>query len=148
MKPESHRDHDYCSLLRRLGVILYDSLIAAALLFLVTVSWLPFTGGEAITAADPRHFFYQLSLLMTIWLYLTLSWRFGGQTLGAKAWRVRLVSENSTAVGWWQGTVRVIVALAGLAALGVGFLWSVFHPHRATWHDLASQTRLLRQAAS
>lgn len=147
MASETLCSDSFCSLSRRLVVILYDSLIAAALLFLVTIGWLPFTGGDAITAGDPRHFFYQASLLLTIWFYLALSWRNGGQTLGAKAWRVRLVSEDQTPVGWWQSTVRMVVALVGIAALGAGFLWSVRHPHKATWHDLASHTQLLKQTA-
>ena len=147
MDSETQLENSYCSLPRRLVVILYDSLIVAALLFLVTVSWLPFTGGEAITADDPRHFFYRLNLLLTIWLYLALSWRRGGQTLGAKAWRVQLISEDRAPVGWWQCTIRMIVALAGITALGVGFLWSIRHPNKATWHDLASHTQLLRVSA-
>ena len=146
MQTETQNIGAYCSLLRRLGVMLYDSLIAVVLMFLVTVGWLPFTGGEAISTDDPRHIYYQLSLLLIIWLYLALSWRLGGQTLGARAWRVRLLSQDNSPVGWWQSTVRIIVAVTGLAVFGIGFLWSLFHPQKATWHDLASQTQLFRQS--
>jgi uncharacterized RDD family membrane protein YckC len=49
---------------------------------------------------------------------------------------------------WWGagGAPRYAVATVSLAAFGLGFLWSLFDRERRTWHDLASHTKLVREA--
>jgi uncharacterized RDD family membrane protein YckC len=79
--------------------------------------------------------------------YFGLSWRRGGQTIGMRAWRLRLVAVGGPArtPGWGALVVRYGVAALSLAAFGLGFLWSLFDRERRTWHDIASRTRVLRQ---
>jgi uncharacterized RDD family membrane protein YckC len=76
--------------------------------------------------------------------YFGLSWRRGGQTLGMRAWRLRLQRAGGGIPGWGALGLRYGVALVSLGAFGLGFLWSLVDRERRTWHDLASGTVLVR----
>jgi uncharacterized RDD family membrane protein YckC len=127
----------FCQLPRRLAAIFYDGLLLVALwMFAAALVVIP-TGTEI----DPGHLFFRIYLLVVSWAYFAICWR-GGQTLGMKAWRIRLIGTEQP-IGWINTLIRFTVALASLVCFGLGFIWSIFHPHRATWHDLASGTVLI-----
>ncbi len=125
---------------RRLGAALYDALLLFGVLFVVA---LPFTVLAGITWGDPRYPLLQFVLYAVVYLYFGWFWTHGGQTLGMKTWRVRLVRRDGGRVDWLQVTVRLGVALLSWAAFGAGFLWALLNRRRATWHDLASGTELV-----
>ena len=132
----------YCGLARRLAAMLYDGLLLIGLWMLATIAAMVVGGGEIA----PANVWFQLWLLLVAWLYLALSWR-GGASLGMKAWRIQLHSTDLPLS--WPGTViRFVVALAGLLCFGLGFWWSLFHPRKATWHDLASGSALVVSVAA
>ncbi|MFP4278301.1 MAG: RDD family protein [Wenzhouxiangella sp.] len=126
-----------CTLARRLAAIVYDGLLIIALWMAATALIVVVRQAE-IAPASPL---FQLYLLVVAWLYLAICWR-AGQTLGMKAWRIRLQAETPT-MSWWSTIVRFLTAILSWIVLGLGFWWSLFHPQSATWHDLASATRLV-----
>lgn len=128
---------EYCTLPRRLAAIVYDALLIIALWMAATAIVVVVRQAEVGTASLA----FQLYLMIVAWLYLAVCWR-AGQTLGMKAWRIRLVADSQPVL-WRSTLIRFATALASWAALGLGFAWSLFHPQRATWHDLASGTRLI-----
>ncbi|MFW5815652.1 MAG: RDD family protein [Wenzhouxiangella sp.] len=127
----------YCALPRRVAAIVYDSLLIVALWMAATAAVVLLRQSEI----EPSSLAFQLYLLAVAWLYLAICWR-SGQTLGMKAWRIRLVG-NTQPIAWSTTVIRFVVAMVSLAAFAIGFLWSLFHDQRATWHDLASDTRLI-----
>ncbi len=135
----------YCSLARRLMVILYDSFAVLAIFFLLTAVWVLGNSGEAITQANKFYPLYILSLCFSAWVYCALSWRRGGLTLGMRAWKVRLVTENGNTISWAASLLRFCTAWLGMAVLGGGFLISLFRKDRACWQDLMSHSRLTHQ---
>ena len=128
---------EYCTLLRRMAAIVYDVLLIIALWMAATAIVVLLRQAEVSAASS----WFQLYLTIVAWLYLAICWR-AGQTLGMKAWRVRLMTDART-MSWSSTILRFAVALMSWAAIGLGFLWSLFHHERATWHDLASGTRLV-----
>ncbi|MGZ8218134.1 RDD family protein [Methylomagnum sp.] len=128
-------------LLRRLAAMLYDALLLAGVLFAATLVILPLRGGEAFRAHDP---IFSVYLLGVAFLFLGWFWTHGGQTLGMRAWRIRLQSSDGGPASWRQATVRYLFALISGACLGLGFLWIALDPHKRGWHDLASGTRIVR----
>lgn len=76
--------------------------------------------------------------------YATVSWRRGGQTLGMRPWRIRLVGLDGRAPSWRRLWLRYAVATASLLAAGAGLWWAWLDRDRLTWHDRASGTRMLR----
>ena len=75
--------------IRNMAAVIYDGMILLTLFFLFTALCLCYRHGIIIPSGSV---WYQLSLLCIIFGYYFLSYRNGGQTIGMKAWRLRLVS--------------------------------------------------------
>lgn len=121
--------------------MLYDSLLVIALLLLAGSIALPVTGASQQAFRDPLYTLY----LAGVWfLYLGWCWTHGGQTLGLRAWKARIVAEDDQPVGWRASGIRFLVSLLSTVLLGAGFWTAWLHPRRATWHDRASGTRCIR----
>lgn len=126
-----------CGIFRRLAAMIYDGLLVTAILMLATVLVIIPVGQEIPSG----NLAFQIYLLVVAWSYFAISWR-AGQTLGMKAWRIS-IDAGGQPPGWMVTAIRFSVAVVSIGCLGLGLLWSVFRTDRATWHDLASDTRLL-----
>jgi len=132
-----------CPLWRRFGSIVYDTILLACVIFLAwqPVPLLP----EFVYPAIGR--VIRLGYLTAIcFLFFGWFWCHGGQTLGMRAWRVKLItaqSSNLAGVTWRIAWIRFISSLLSWAVIGVGFTWSLFHRNKATWHDILSGTKLI-----
>jgi uncharacterized RDD family membrane protein YckC len=135
---------------RRLLALLYDLFPALALWFVVAV---PFVLVDVALSGDVRHNIGPLSPLQwLLWaacwsvtgLYATLSWRRGGQTLGMRPWRLRVVARHGGAPTRAQSWRRFAVATVSLLPAGLGFWWAWIDRDRLTWHDRAAGTRVVR----
>jgi len=127
-------------LIRRLSALFYDALLLLAVLFTGTALLLPFRRGQALGAGDPAYGAY---LILLSFALLGWQWTHGGQTLGMRAWRLRLQSRDGGPVGWRQAAVRFSAGLLSLAALGLGFFWALVDRDRQCWHDRLAGTRLV-----
>lgn len=74
--------------LRLLAALFYDLIILCSLFMLATAIAVSFNRGQAI---PPGSRAYQGMLTAIMAAYFTLSFRYGGQTIGFKSWRLRLV---------------------------------------------------------
>lgn len=128
------------SLLRRLGAILYDSLLVFALLALGTIPFLIIGGGEAVPPGTIAH---QLTLLATAYLFFVGFWTYSGRTLGMQSWGLQLQQENGALPTWGQASLRFFAAIISWAALGFGFWWQLWDAEQRCWHDRVSNTRLM-----
>ncbi|MCU7931575.1 MAG: RDD family protein [Candidatus Thiodiazotropha sp. (ex Codakia rugifera)] len=126
--------------LRRLAAILYDSLLLVALLFVATaVITLPLGSLEGSNLLLFQFFIFEIIPL----LFFTGFWTWGGQTLGMRAWRLRLVRTDGKAVNWGDAMKRHMAALLSLLLFGLGFIWILFDSQKLAWHDRISKTRLI-----
>ncbi len=119
---------------RRLAALLYDLLLLVALLFFATALLLPFNAGEAFTRDQ---IFYPIYLLVVSFLFYGWFWTHGGQTLGCRAWKIKVLTLNQQPINWQQALVRFISALL---CCGLGFLWILVDKKRRGWHDYFSKT--------
>jgi uncharacterized RDD family membrane protein YckC len=126
-------------LARRLAAILYDSLSLFAIFFFTTWLVVALAGG----AIAPGHPMLRGVLFTLGYAFFTGFWSRGGQTLGMKAWRIRLVADDGGPVRWTRGLLRCTVALLSWACLGAGFWSALLDRDRRTWHDRASGTHLV-----
>jgi uncharacterized RDD family membrane protein YckC len=127
------------ALLRRVAAMLYDSLLLAAVLFLATLCLLPFVPGGVV---EPGNIPYMLYLLLAAWLYFVWPWTHGGQTLGMRAWRLRLCRRDGSDVSLADATWRFAWACLSWLPCGAGYLWAAFDPDRLALHDRLSGTVL------
>jgi uncharacterized RDD family membrane protein YckC len=127
------------SFFRYLAIIFYDALLLLAVLFFATLLILPFNAGIAFS---PEQFLYPAYLVLVSFLYYGWFWTHGGQTLGLKAWKARVVSSQSQPITWRQALCRYVSAIISWVCLGFGFWWVLIDKQRRSWHDLASKTEL------
>lgn len=134
-----------CPLPLRLLAMVYDSVIMFGLLIIASAVALPF-GSENTTAF--QDFWFTFWLFSVCFFYLGSCWRYGGITLGMRAWKIRLVSADGEIITWPRCLLRYIVALVSLLALGLGILWALVDRNNRCWHDLAARTLLIKPCRS
>lgn len=131
----------------RLLAAVYDLLPLLALWMLVSAALLLARGGVPVAPGSATAWVELVLLWAVAGLYAGLSWRRGGQTMGMRAWRLRVVDANGSSPAARTVALRYAVATLSLLALGVGFAWALFEPQRRTWHDLAAGTVVVRLPA-
>ncbi len=78
-------------------------------------------------------------------LYATASWRRGGQTIGMRPWRMRVVDRREEGNASWRRLwLRYAIGSLSLLMAGAGFWWAWLDRDGLTWHDRMSGTRMLR----
>lgn len=135
-------------LFRRLGAILYDSLLIGALLLLamalVVVALGSLHGWESFDPGGLRRSPVYIAYLCCVPLFFYLwFWTHGGQTLGMRAWRMRVVTVEGRPLRLRDAVLRFACALLSWIALGLGFLWVLVDRQHLAWHDRLSATRLV-----
>ena len=130
---------DRFKLARRFAAIFYDTLLLAGVLVFAFIPFVALFGDLAKDGYNPLSTLYLVAVAL---LYFGWQWTHGGQTLGMKTWRIRLVSLEGGPVSGRQAMVRFFVALLSWAAVGIGYIWALRDPDCLTWHDRASGTRM------
>ncbi|MEZ5561933.1 MAG: RDD family protein [Gammaproteobacteria bacterium] len=130
---------------RRLAAGFYDLLLLAAVWMLVTLIVIVLRGGEAIS---PGALPFQVLLFVVGAAFYISSWLRGGQTLGMRAWRIRLEKDSGAAVDLRTGLLRLATGLLTIASGGVGLLWLWVDRDGLTWHDRLAGTRVIVLPAS
>ncbi|HEX5057256.1 MAG TPA: RDD family protein [Gammaproteobacteria bacterium] len=128
--------------LRRLGAIVYDSLLLLAVLLVASIPPVLLNGGpmrDGTSLGEFKNMLYLLYLLLLIFLFYGWFWTRNGQTLGMAAWRIQATSEDGSPLSWEQALIRLSTALLGLANL-----WIWFDPRQQGWHERLSRTRTVR----
>ena len=126
----------------RLLALLYDAVIALALVFVISALALavkpdhrPVEPGSIAAAVE---FF---ALWATLGTYAVVSWRRGGQTIGMKPWRLKVLTAEGKQAPWRRLILRyTVVSLS----LGSTLLWCLFDAERRGVHDIVSGTLLVR----
>jgi uncharacterized RDD family membrane protein YckC len=134
------------SLWLRIAAGLYDLFPLVALWMLTAGIALLAVHGE-VDLAHPSagwRIGLRVALDVVTGAYFVISWARGGQTIGMRAWRLRIVDDRGNALGWMRALVRFGVACLSLLALGIGFFWCLFDRRKRGWHDLAAQSVLVR----
>lgn len=154
----------------RLAALSYDLFPVIALLFAASALMLLVRGGEAVAPESFGAYLEMVWLWAVCGAYFVLSWRRGGQTLGMRPWRLRVVDAGGRSPGWWALCGRY--AGATLPALGAlylaallpwsdrlmpywiasavavaGPLWSLFDRESRALYDCWSGTRFVRLTA-
>jgi uncharacterized RDD family membrane protein YckC len=128
---------------RRLAATFYDLLLLIAVLFVATAILLPLNGGEAFTS---QQFFFPVYLLLVSFLFYAWFWTHGGQTLGLRAWKIRVLTFDMKPISWKQALLRFIAAILSWGFFGLGFLWILIDKNQRSWHDHLSKTALFFNA--
>ena len=135
--PEQSSVNNRAGFFRRLAAMIYDTLIAIAIgmltaMVLVIGLVIALKNGalDMNGYAEPAEFIqssFAYQLIIQVWVLFWVSvfflwfWKRGGQTLGMRAWRLRIFSTVDTPVTWGRLVLRLIFSLGGLGTLLVLF---------------------------
>ncbi|MCL9685239.1 RDD family protein [Legionella maioricensis] len=97
--------------IRYIGALLYDTITVLALLFILTGIIVLFNRGQAVPPETP---WYQFILVCGALLYYYSSMKFGGQTLGMRAWRLKLVGLTQQRLSTPQILARILCFLPAI----------------------------------
>jgi uncharacterized RDD family membrane protein YckC len=139
---------------RRLGALFYDALIVLAIEMMaggVVVALLHalmamglFSHVGYADVSDfltnhpvwsPAYTFY----LVAVWCYFfVFFWTRAGQTLGMRAWKLRVQNSDGSAISVTQALIRLATSGFGLANLCVPF-----DPKKRGFHDIWAKTQVV-----
>mgnify|MGYP000858198221 CR=1 FL=1 len=141
-------------LLRRLGALMYDALIilaiemmagglVIAILFAFHAAGLMSYGSYAdasdLLTNHPVWSALYTAYLATVWIgFIVFFWTKAGQTLGMRAWKLRVQNEDGSPISLTQALIRVATSGFGLANLTVPF-----DPKKRAFHDIWAKTQVV-----
>ena len=105
---------------RRLAAMFYDSLLLFALLMVCALPVVLIAGENSSFFKSPLYtlYLYSISFVFYGWF-----WTSGGQTLGMRSWKIRVVRNDGQSLGWDSALMRFLLATISLTLFGLGFLW-------------------------
>lgn len=146
-----HASFASASFWRRLAAMIYDLLVAVAILMLASgialilpailnaTAMIELT--ETFSAADwlNQTPLFGIYLVAVLALFFSWFWWRSGQTVGMRAWRLKVQQRNGQRLTKKQALIRVLTC-----AFGLGNLWVlVDFKNRRAWHDYAAGTELV-----
>ena len=129
----------------RLIALIYDVFPLMGLWF--------FAGAIGLSIAGDQNSWVRNTAIQALVLlftagYFVISWTRGGQTIGMRAWRLRVINADGSRVGWPRALLRFVLASLSLGLLGAGFWWQFFDREKRSAHDAVARTRMLREPKS
>ena len=126
---------------RRLLALFYDLLALIGIWVFVGLLAVAFNGGEAVTG-----WLRLVALYPALWLatgaYYALSWRYGGQTLGMRPWRLMVQRNDGATLSFLRAWLRYACGWLSLLPAGAGMLLCLFDRDRRALHDVLAGTRV------
>lgn len=137
-------DFKPASFMKRLGAMFYDFMLALSFVivvgfFFMAVAMSLFDLENIKRGSTAAKIFFPFLVLLSFTFYGWF-WTHGGQTLGMRAWKLKLVGENNIRITWMQAFFRFCYAIISWIPFGAGFLWIIFDKKKQAWHDKASRT--------
>ncbi len=127
--------------LRLLLILAYDILTLVGLLFLVSAIMLVARMGETV---EPGNLWFNFYLIFSVYLYFAWCWHSrGGQTIGLKSWKAKVVTMNGESLNWQVSMLRFLGAIVSWLAFGLGYFWMLIDKKGLTWHDRLSGSQIV-----
>ncbi len=125
--------------------MLYDMLILWALWIAIGFVHALLLGIESTNDAHMLQWTLFPALVLGTFAFYSWFWTHGGQTLGMRAWRLKVLHNrlDGTPPNIVQCLSRCLSALLSISTFGLGYFWVLIDPNKDTWHDRLSGTRTL-----
>jgi uncharacterized RDD family membrane protein YckC len=135
-------EHTYtpAGLIVRLLAMFYDALLLFSALLIATALSLLVTEGT-LSYHNP---FFRTFLFLICFSFYAWFWLHGGQTLGMRAWRLRLQRPDGQPITVWQALLRFMAAIPSLLPAGLGLFWMLVDRDRMAVHDRISESVIVR----
>ncbi len=130
---------EHAGLFRRLAALVYDLFLVVAIWFAIAGIGVSLNGGEAMPSWI-NHYLLFPALIISTFVFYFWFWTHGGQTLGMRAWRLKLLNDQKQTPSFSQCLKRFAIAVL---SLGLGFLLAPFHPQKKSLQDWISETQVV-----
>lgn len=137
---------------RRLAAMVYDGFLLLAVLifagFINLAAHLLIHGQQHLYEMMQAGYslsspWFNVGLFTVMYGFFAFFWSRHGQTLGMRAWKIKVVTLEHQLLTPSACLVRFLVAFPAILLGGLGLIWALFHPHGRGWHDLASSSQLV-----
>jgi len=118
----------------------YDLLILAALSLVLSTLFTVVAQAD-FNPTPVLHSLFQASWLSMVLTYFGVSYAYGGQTIGMRAWKLVVLTPQQTPISTRQVLVRLAVGILNVPLLGLGWLGYLTQSQQSLT-DTLSQTRL------
>ena len=126
---------------RRLAAFCYDLLLLAARVLAFTAV---VVAARSFASVPPGTWWFLPSLIGIAAAFFCGFWVHGGQTLGMRAWRIRVVRDDGGALTLPRAAARFALGVIAAAPAGLGLWWSLLDESKRGWHDRWTHTRVVR----
>jgi uncharacterized RDD family membrane protein YckC len=135
---------------RRVAALLYDSVLLAALLVIYTSGAVFLNHRAAVepATAGAWAYLYRAGLIGVIAGYYLVNWTRSGQTLGMRAWHLRVVTPSGQPLAWKAAAWRFVFGVFAWAPAALGVLWLYADREHLALHDRLSKTRVIHMKRS
>lgn len=140
--------------MRRLSALLYDGLVILAVEMMAgglivailealvaagLMSYGPYQDVSELLGRHPVWSYVYTAYLGTVWIgFFVYFWTRGGQTLGMRAWRLRVQNSDGSLITPAQAVIRV-----GTSAFGLANFLVPFDSKKQGLHDMLAKTEVV-----
>lgn len=122
------------------AAFIYDMLIIGALSVALSAVFLGIVG-ENYEQNHLVRIIFQILWLSMISSYYLISWKKGGQTIGMRAWELKVVRQDKATLTTRDIFVRFACAMINLLLLNLGWIGYLFS-NRRSLTDILSKTHI------
>ncbi|TQV86564.1 RDD family protein [Aliikangiella coralliicola] len=123
-------------LLGGLAVFILALSVGLLIAYLVTLPWAE--NGAAVSSALSNNPLWLIYILACVQYYYVWCWVKGGQTVGMRAWNLKICRPNGEHLSWKEAYIRSIASIGGL-----GTLWCLIDKEKRGLQDLSCDSRVI-----
>lgn len=139
-RASSKAEPTYAGSLRRLAAIFYDCILLIGILFTATALLIILNNGEAF---KPGNFTYTTALGAISVTFFSWFWVHGGQTLGMRAWKIRIERSDGSPCGTRTAIFHLAVGVILGLLLGMGWWFALIDRKGRALQDVICGTRVV-----
>jgi uncharacterized RDD family membrane protein YckC len=154
MPNSEHANFPRAGFFKRFGAIMYDLLLAVAVYMvagalgfgiftaLVSAGFIDMAGQEMVSDLlndTPLYKgIYQFWIALCVGVFYISFWSYGGQTLGMRAWRLKVQHPNGQNLSMVTAAARLVWSL-----LGIGNLWILINGDKLALQDMMTLSEVV-----
>lgn len=126
------------------AAIIYDLIVIIAILVFTTTLLFFCCFILHIITPEPHNILFRVYICGIVFAYYHVCWHYMryGQTIGMKAWDIKLSNNKNRPISLLQSLQRIIGGILGFLTFGFGYLYIYFNKNNNSLADLLSDTKL------
>lgn len=125
---------------KHFAAFIYDIFPIVGLFLVTSMIILLFRNGVEVEMHSP---WLRALLIFEVAFYYIYSWKVGGQTLGMRAWKIKIfpINDHQIQISWEQATFRFFIGILSTCLIGFGLFWKYFSANNKSWMDIVSHSK-------